>query len=563
MALNLGNLIVNLSVNSAKMNRGLTVAEKRLQKFDEKITRIGQGMKNLGFQMTAFVSLPILGIGISAVKSAAQMETLVVQFETLLGSQARAIQLMDDLKKFSAETPFQIQGVANAAGILLTMKRTVNEVKKDLKSLGDIAAATPASIEELAGIFAKIIGLGKVQAEELRQLVERRIPILDVLGKMLGKTSEQLFKMAERGELSSDLIVAAFRKMTGEGGIFEDLMKKMSNTMTGVFSNFIDNLELLKIEFGDMIVQTLELKKVFKGIIESLERVKNAFKSMDANTRKSIISVILIVAAIGPLLLILGTLVLAIKAVIAIVITLKAILAATLFNPVVIGIVAVIVLLAALVAMWIEVAGEGETFFEKMESLMGKDILNWEHWVKTISSFFLILASNAMKLWANIKAGFEQFKLSLEAALTELFTLLAAGTLERSGLSHSEDLALNKQLAMIGDRSAEVERQRRRDIEKANKLLKVTLPPGPKKPVDTPPAQTKKTLEGPVKKFTNMVKAFSVDDFRIRNQIPLKQDKNLKANQDTASNTNDIKEALGTTNNILEKLSAPKPANIQ
>lgn len=51
--------------------------------------------------------------------------------------------------------------------------------------------------------------------------------------------------MVEAGKVSSADVVEAFQMMTGEGGKFNDLMMKQSSTLSGMYSNFKDQLSLL------------------------------------------------------------------------------------------------------------------------------------------------------------------------------------------------------------------------------------------------------------------------------------------------------------------------------
>lgn len=553
MALNLGNLIVNLSVNASKMNRGLTVAESRLKQFDQRATMVGQGMKNLGFQMTAFISLPILGVGIAAVKAASDMEVLQIQLDSLLGSATKGTKLLEQIKEFSAGTPFQIGDIGKATRILLAFGRPLENIKEELKSIGDIAAGTGIPIAALAKIFAKTIEKGRLLQEELQQIGERGAPISQAIADVLGVAKSEVVELTRKGKISSEVLVKAFKLLSGEGGKFENLMAKMSNTMVGLWSNVKDNVTLLLVEFGDMIVQTLELKKVFKGIIAELENAKRAFQDMDANTKKAIVTMIAVVGSIGPILLALGTLILAIKGVIAIILVLKTVLLATLFNPMVIGIVAVIAIIGSMIAIFIQLQGTGETFFEKMESLLGNDILNWEHWAKTVSSFLLIIASNAMKLWANVKAGFQQFANDLELFFTFVFAA-ASGNFDKD--------AFKEQVAELGHKSAEIERKRKAAILEAEELLKITLPGAPKKEPDKPPIEPDKEVKGIIKKFASIAKIGSLEEFRIRNKIPLEKDKNVAANEATAKNTKEVKDAIDKTNTILSQINKP-PAGIQ
>ena len=149
------------------------------------ITRMGQ-------DMTRSITLPLLGIGAAAVKSAADLETLETQFVSLTGGAAQASKMVAQLNEFTAATPFQLEEVGNAARQLIASGTAISEVNDQLQFLGDIAATSGSSINDIAAIFAKVNAKGKVELESLNQLAERGIPIFAALAEATGLPAEKL-----------------------------------------------------------------------------------------------------------------------------------------------------------------------------------------------------------------------------------------------------------------------------------------------------------------------------------------------------------------------------------
>ena len=71
---------------------------------------------------------------------AADFEQMQVAFETMLGSADKAKEMMDWIVEFSAKTPFEVKDLTEYAKRLLAFGESMEEVKEDLKALGDIAA---------------------------------------------------------------------------------------------------------------------------------------------------------------------------------------------------------------------------------------------------------------------------------------------------------------------------------------------------------------------------------------------------------------------------------------
>ena len=81
--------------------------------------------------------------------------------------------MIKDLTEFTARTPFQFDGVADSAKILLGFGSTVSEVKDRLQFLGDISAAIGTPLKDLAVIFGQVQAAGKLTGERFIQLAER------------------------------------------------------------------------------------------------------------------------------------------------------------------------------------------------------------------------------------------------------------------------------------------------------------------------------------------------------------------------------------------------------
>ena len=125
--------------------------------------------------------------GVAAlIKKGAEMETLRTGFISIAGGANKAAAIVKELNEFTAKTPFQLQEVSSAARQLLAVGTQRSELQKQLKMLGDIAASSGSSINDIAAIFAKVKAKGKVELENLNQLAERGIPIFSELRNVTG-----------------------------------------------------------------------------------------------------------------------------------------------------------------------------------------------------------------------------------------------------------------------------------------------------------------------------------------------------------------------------------------
>lgn len=129
-------------------------------------------------------------------------------------------------------TAFGLDAAAGtAAGAVAAGIKPGQQLEKVLKSVANASAATGSTMEEMGGIFNKVASVGKAQNDVLQQVAERGLPIYAALGEELGKTSEEVFKMASKGEID----FATFEKaMTRAAGTVAD---EMGNTLPGKIDN--------------------------------------------------------------------------------------------------------------------------------------------------------------------------------------------------------------------------------------------------------------------------------------------------------------------------------------
>ena len=235
----------------------------------EKKTKNLQGtfktMRNVG--AIAFTGIAT-GIGF-AVAEAAKLETLEVAFTTMIGSAEKAQETIRGLRDFTAKTPFQFDGVAKASRQLLSFGVSSEDLQGKLKFLGDIAAGANIPLSDMAAIFGKSKAKGKAMTEELLQLSDRGVPIIAVLAEKMGVAESAIFDMASKGEVSFDILQNSLISMSEEGGIFFDLMTKMSATVAGRFSTLKDNIQIVAQSIGTQFLPMVAdlLEKVMPLVI--------------------------------------------------------------------------------------------------------------------------------------------------------------------------------------------------------------------------------------------------------------------------------------------------------
>jgi|DEB0MinimDraft_10_1074344.scaffolds.fasta_scaffold14114_2 tape measure domain-containing protein len=281
----LGDLIVRIGADTKDLNKQLGRVQREMRSMTGNLTQLGQNL-------TRAITVPLAGLGALAVKSAADLEKLEASFVSLTGGVDQAAAMMKQLNEFTASTPFQIENVANAARQLIASGTEIGEVNNQLRFLGDIAATSGVTIEEIAAIFAKVNAKGKVELENLNQLAERGIPIFKALADATGLPADSLGAGAVSVKQFNDVL----KSFAEEGGFAAGAMERLSQTAAGKFSTALDNLKLAGAEIG---------KEFLPKINELLDRVvslSQAFSRLSPEMKSLIVNFSLLSGSIGPVL---------------------------------------------------------------------------------------------------------------------------------------------------------------------------------------------------------------------------------------------------------------------
>jgi tape measure domain-containing protein len=352
----LGDLIVRVGADTREFN-------KELGKIQRQIRQTSDNIMDMGKSMTMGVTLPIVGLGGAAVKAAADLETMETQFISLTGGAEQAGAMVDQLNQFAAATPFQIEEIAGAARQLLAAGTDISQVNEQLGFLGDIAATSGESIEDITAIFAKVQAKGKVELENLNQLAERGIPIFTALSEATGLLPSQL----GAGAVTVEQFNATLRGFAEEGGFAHGAMERLSQTAAGKFSTALDNLKQAGASLGNVLLPYVT------AAIDKVTELAAGFMKLDDRTKKTIVVVAAIAAAIGPVVIAVGALHKGFVAVNLVLPMLKAgimrLHAALMANPYVAAAAAVGVLVAAIVLYKSEVKQAREEHEEFTKNL--------------------------------------------------------------------------------------------------------------------------------------------------------------------------------------------------
>lgn len=150
--------------------------------------------------------------------------------------------MLGDLSSFASKTPFDVQGIRATAKQLLAMSIESEKVIPTLKALGDVSAGLGVDLDRLAYNYGQVKTQTKLTGVELKDFMRAGVPLLGELASMLNKSEAEIQEMVSAGQIGFPLVEAAFQRMTGEGGKFNNLMAEQAKTLGGLLSNLGDEI---------------------------------------------------------------------------------------------------------------------------------------------------------------------------------------------------------------------------------------------------------------------------------------------------------------------------------
>lgn len=177
-----------------------------------------------------------------------------------LGHSAAGVKaVMDNALASVKGTAFGLDAAATvAAGAVAAGVKPGKDLQRTLGLTADAATIAGVSMGEMGQVFNKVASANKVQGDVINQLNDKGIPIVQLLGKTMGKTSAEVTALASKGKIDFATFQTAMEQGLGGAAL------KSGETTKGAFANM--NAAISR--FGAMLLGGVfpAAKTVFGGI---------------------------------------------------------------------------------------------------------------------------------------------------------------------------------------------------------------------------------------------------------------------------------------------------------
>jgi hypothetical protein len=239
-------------------------------KVDKKLGGIAQTAKRLaGPAALGAVAVGLFKVAQSAVKTAAEFETLKTRLVAIRGSVKEGTKLFKELNKIAATTPFALKAVVEAGA---TLEAFGADASKTTKSIADLAAFMGIGIVEASAAFGRAFAAGAGAADVLRER-----GVLSLIQMKTGIDDLTKLSLPEFRKAMIDSIEDPAGKIAGSTAL-------LAKTFDGQLSNMGDSVSRLTAALGDRLLPMM--KNVVSGIGEWADKLREFIKIDDVKKIK-------------------------------------------------------------------------------------------------------------------------------------------------------------------------------------------------------------------------------------------------------------------------------------
>jgi hypothetical protein len=286
-------LEIILSGDTRQLDAALSKTQKKLKDF-------GDSTKAIGKSMSIYVTGPITVAGGAAIKFASDFQESLNKVDVSFKNSSGEVK---DFAKTTLESFGIAEGTALDMAALFgdmstSMGLTTDEAANMSTSLvglaGDLASFKNINIEEVTNALSSVF-TGETESLKRLGIVMTEVNLKQFAMEQGITKNIKLFTQAEKVQLRYNYVMA---QTTNAQGDFANTSEGAANQMR----IFQETLKELGAEFGQIMLPTFE--KIIKKVNELLKE----FRALTPQTKKVILVVAGVVAAIGPLLIAIGTL---------------------------------------------------------------------------------------------------------------------------------------------------------------------------------------------------------------------------------------------------------------
>ena len=332
---------------------------------------------------------------------------------------------------FSVEDTAEAIGLMANAGIKSSqagtslrtiMNNLTGEVKICGSSIGEVTIATTNADGSMRGL-SDILADCRTAFSGLSES-EKAAAAETLVGK---NAMSGFLALMNAGEADINKLSGAIANCDGKSA---EMASTMQDNLAGQLQILKSQLEELAISFGELLMPAI------RAIVGWIQQFVDWLNSMGEGTKKVIMVVALLAAALGPVLIVVGKVISAMGTIMTIVPKIAsaikivqgaftALNATMLANPIVLIIAAIAALVAAFIYLWNNCEGFRQFWIDLWENIKAVAVAIWEGLKEFFTTAWTAISTTAQTIWNAIKEFFSGLWEGIQTVFTTVVTAIS------------------------------------------------------------------------------------------------------------------------------------------
>lgn len=207
-----------------------------------------------------------------------QLATAQAGFSSILKSDVAGETLLNQIREFARVSPFATQELVNYSQQLLGVGKASDTIVPLLERVGDLVASVGGDTQNIGRVLftlTQIQTIGRLTGQDAMQLQSALIPITKILAENLGKTTAEIKKMQEQGQITSEMVFSA---LMNAGSEVEGAMAGATRNISGARAILTDTIQI-------MLQDQPVLQRIFEDTFQGIQAFANFLSSPEFTVR--------------------------------------------------------------------------------------------------------------------------------------------------------------------------------------------------------------------------------------------------------------------------------------
>jgi Ca2+-binding EF-hand superfamily protein len=296
----------------------LTDFANKTTSLQDKLSSLGSGLTSVGQSMTVGLTAPLTALGYAALRSATSFDDLRNKLQAAAGGAEAGAKKFKELFELAQASPGVLTSFAvELYAMLKPMKLSESAIQGLIKSFGRIRLQQPSlDIQQFSRNLQQMFTTFdrqdfKEAFEQFPRFGEIVAEKFALSGSDIASVQKGLKELKESGALTYEQFIQGFNEaIAGDpalGGLQETISTRMSKAM--------ERITLALEPLGQSIAAVLE--RALPPVIAFIEQLSGLFNRLSPSAQTAIVAVGAFAAALGPLLIVAGSVASAVSSIIA------------------------------------------------------------------------------------------------------------------------------------------------------------------------------------------------------------------------------------------------------